>query len=79
MEKTLVYQQYVYSLVILYRVLNTHMRTLGSYCNHPVNTFYGFFQFRVCVAVFRITFLPAPTCWEFLCFVQPRFLIEFGF
>jgi len=79
MEKTLVYQPSVYRLTILYRVFSTHVFTLGSGCNHPINTAYRFLRFTFCVAVFRITFLLAPTCWEFLCFVQPRFLREFGF
>ena len=79
MEKTLVYQTSVYRVTILYRVFSTHVCTLGSYCNHPVNTTYKFFRFTVCVAVFRITSLQAPTYWEFLCFVQPMLLREFGF
>lgn len=56
MEKTLVYQPSVYRLTILYRVFSTHVRTLGSYCNHPVNTTYRSFRFTVCVAVFEFLF-----------------------
>jgi hypothetical protein len=72
MGKTLVYQPSVYRLTILYRVFSPHVLSLGSYCNHPVNTTYKFFRFRVCV-VFRFTLLPAATFWKIYVLFCPGF------